>query len=99
MFNNYKDLVQYISKNGVKDKMGFIKNTPVDKYVRYIGGKEVQIQSNNGIGTEHRLLYQCPFKVEDGDKFIIDTKEMLVKQSIKVTDVFGNIVYWEVELL
>lgn len=99
LFDNYDRKINYISKHGEKDEMGYVKEVRIEKYVRYIGGKEVQIPTNNGYRTEHRLLFQCPFKVEDGDKFEIDDKKLQVKQTEEVTDVLGETIYWECELL
>lgn len=94
----YTDKIKYISKSGDKDEMGYTIEVEEDRLVRYVGGKEVQVPSNNGFGTEHRLIYFCPFEVKDGDKFVIDGNKMEVKQSTRVVDIFCKTVHWEVEL-
>ena len=99
MFDRYTDKVEYISKSNEKDDYGYAKEESLEAYVRYVGGKEVQVQTNNGFRTEHRLLYQCPFEVKDGDEFIVDGKKLSVKQSERVPDILGRTIYWECELL
>lgn len=99
VFDRYEDQIEYISKQGGKDMFGYSSSTPVTKLVRFVGGKAVQVNENNKFREENRWLYQCPFKVEQGDKFIIDGKEMLVKYSEECRDVFGQTIYWEAEVL
>lgn len=99
MFDNYPDIIEYISKNGQKDMFGYSASTPVQKNVRYVGGKSVQINENNAFREENRLLYQCPFKVEQGDKFRVDGKELIVKYAEEVRDVFCNTIYWEAQVI
>lgn len=48
---------------------------------------------------ENRLLYQCPFEVQEGDKFKINEKEYVVKFAEKVPDIFGNTIYWEAQII
>ena len=101
MWNNYPDKIKYISGKCAKDAFGYNKNEePEDKNVRYIGGKTVLIQDKQTYRTENRLLYQCPFEVYVGDKFVLKSgKEVQVKYVEEVRDVFGKTVYWEAEVL
>lgn len=99
MFDNYPDTIEYISKSGQKDMFGYASAKPVAKQVRYVGGKSVQINENNAFREENRLLYQCPFKVEQGDKFRIDGKELIVKYAEEVRDVFSKTIYWEAQVI
>jgi len=99
MFDRYDTKILYISKSGEKDMFGFSPAPPVEKYVRYVGGKEVQVNETNAVRTENRLLYQCPFKVEEGDKFRIDGRDYEVKYVELCPDVFGNKIYWEVQII
>lgn len=98
MFNNYPDLIEYISKDGAKDMFGYNSSVPVEKYVRYVGGKTIQTDENNSTLIENRLLYQCPFEVQEGDKFKIKGKELVVKYTEEIRDVFGKPVYWEAQV-
>ena len=98
MLFKYNDIIKYISKSGDKDEMGYPIEIEREEHVKYVGGKEVQIQSNNGHRTEHRLIYHAPFEVKDGDKFIIDGIKLEVKQSERVTDYNDKTLYWIVEL-
>ena len=43
MFDGYNDIIEYISKQGEKDMFGYANSKPVTKYVRYVGGKSVEI--------------------------------------------------------
>ena len=99
MFNRYDTKIKYISKNGVKDMFGYASSQPVDKYVRYVGGKAVEINEQNKYRVENRLLYQCPFQVEEGDKFEINNKTYNVKYVELVPDVFGKSIYWEAQII
>lgn len=99
MFDNYPDTIEYISKNGEKDMFGYASAKPVSKQVRYVGGKSVQINENNAFREENRFLYQCPFKVEQGDKFRIDGKDLEVKYAEEVRDIFCKTIYWEAQVI
>ena len=99
MFDRYEDEIQYISKAGSKDIFGYSSSTPVTKFVRFVGGKSVQVNENNKFREENRWLYQCPFKVEQNDKFIINGKEMTVKYAEECRDVFGKTIYYEAEVI
>lgn len=99
MFDNYPDTIEYISKNGEKDMFGYASAKPVSKQVRYVGGKSVQINENNAFREENRFLYQCPFKVEQGDKFRIDGKDLEVKYAEEVRDIFSKTIYWEAQVI
>jgi len=99
LFDGYKDDILYISKNGTKDMFGYASSTPVAKKVRYIGGKSVEVNENNVTRIENRLLYQCPFEVQEGDKFKIYDKEYIVKFAEKVPDILGNTIYWEAQII
>lgn len=99
VFDRYLDEIQYISKQGGKDMFGYTSGTPVTKLVRFVGGKSVQVNENNKFREENRLLYQCPFKVEQNDKFIIDGKEYFVKYAEECRDVFNKTIYWEAEII
>lgn len=98
MFDNYPDIIEYISKNGEKDMFGYTSSTPVTKNVRYVGGESVQTDENNTTLIEDRLLYQCPFEVQEGDKFIVNGKELVVKYAREVRDVFCKTIYWEAQV-
>lgn len=98
MIFNYTDIVSYISKNGTKDEMGYTIENIEEKHVRYVGGAEVQVETNNGFGTEHRLIYFCPFKVDNGDHFIINNNRMEVKNTEEIRDIFNKTIHWRVEL-
>ena len=95
----YKDLIKYISCSGDKDKFGYSESEPEERYVRYCGGKEAYEPKNNILSTEYRLIYHCPFEVKANDKFVINGEERLVKKSSRTPDVFGNTVYWRVEVV
>lgn len=99
MFDNYPDKIEYISKSGANDMFGYSASKPVEAYVRYVGGKSVQINENNAFREENRLLYQCPFKVEQGDKFKIDGRELVVKYAEEIRDVFCKTIYWEAQVI
>lgn len=98
MFNRYDTKIKYVSKQEKTDMFGYSSSEPVDKAVRYVGGKEVNVSENNAFRSEHRLVYQAPFEVSEGDKFITD-KEHVVMQSERVCDIFGKTVYWEVQIV
>lgn len=99
MFDRYDDLIEYIDSNQPKDNFGFSNNKAVPKRVRYIGGRNVAINDSNTYREEHRLLYQCPFEVHQGDKFIVDGRELIVKYVEKVPDIFGRFVYYEASVM
>lgn len=99
MFNNYPDKIEYISKSGTKDIFGYASTAPVEVNVRYVGGKTVQINENNAFREENRLLYQCPFKIEQGDKFKIDGKELVVKYAEEIRDIYCRTIYWEAQVI
>lgn len=99
MFDNYNTKIKYISKQGKKDMFGYTDGNEQEQFVRYIGGIDIQINENNTFRIEHRLLYQCPFNVSEGDKFKIDGTEMVVKKSEAVPDVYDNIIYWSVQVV
>ena len=99
MFDYYPDTIEYISKAGEKDMFGYASSKPVSKQVRYVGGKSVQINENNKFREENRLLYQCPFKVEQGDKFKVNGNELIVKYAEEVRDVFCKTIYWEAQVI
>ena len=99
MFDEYKDKIEYISKSGEKDMFGYANSKPVSKLVRYVGGKSVEINEQNNFRIENRLLYQCPFQVQEGDKFKIAGKTYEVKYAEEVRDVFGKIIYWEAQII
>lgn len=99
LFDRYDKTILYISKHGAKDIFGYASSTPVEKQVRYVGGKEVQVNENNKFREENRLLFQCPFEVQEGDKFKIGDKEYVVKYAEEVPDVFGKTIYWEAQII
>lgn len=99
LFDGYKDDILYISKSGTKDMFGYASSTPVPKKVRYIGGKSVEVNENNVTRIENRLLYQCPFEVQEGDKFKINEREYIVKYAELCRDVFGSNIYWEAQII
>lgn len=99
MFDGYNDIIEYISKQGEKDMFGYANSKPVTKYVRYVGGKSVEINEPNNFRVENRLLYQCPFQVQEGDKFKIDKKTYDVKYAEECRDVFGKVIYWEAQII
>lgn len=103
MFNNYPLKVEYIQNSGKendKDLFGYTKNADVQiKYIRYVGGKSVEVNESNKYRVEQRLLYHTDFPVNTGDTFIINDIKRNVKNVEKVVDVFGRTVFWEVELL
>lgn len=98
MFDTYRDTIGYISSSSKKDMFGYGSDEAVEKKVRFIGGETVEINDNNSYRVENRLLYQCPFEVKEGDKFIICEKTLNVKKVLEIRDVFGNTVYWEAQL-
>ena len=99
IFDGYYDQIEYISKKGEKDMFGYSNSQPVQKKVRYVGGKSVEINEPNNFRIENRLLYQCPFEVQEGDKFKIDTKTYEVKFAEKIRDVVGRTIYWEAQII
>lgn len=99
MFDDYPDIIEYISKSGQKDMFGYSASAPVQKNVRYVGGKSVQVNEANKFREENRLLYQCPFKVEQGDKFKVNGQTLEVKYAEEVRDVFCNTIYWEAQVI
>lgn len=99
MFDYYPDTIEYISKSGQKDMFGYANSKPVSKQVRYVGGKSVQINENNAFREENRLLYQCPFEVKQGDKFVINGDTLEVKYAEEVRDIFCKTIYWEVQVI
>ena len=98
MFDNYPDTIEYISKNGEKDMFGYASAKPVSKQVRYVGGKSVQTDESNTTLIENRLLYQCPFEVQEGDKFVVNGKELIVKYAEECRDVLCKTIYWEAQV-
>lgn len=97
MFDNYFDQIGYLEDSETKDAFGFSKSDAVEKYVRYIGGKDVSVQNGDNFRIEHRFLFQCPFKVKVGDTFIYEGLVINIKEAMPCRDVYGSIIYWEAQ--
>lgn len=99
MFDFYPDKIYYISKDGTKDMFGYTNNEPVEKFVRYVGGKDVQVENNNNFSIEHRLEYHSPFEIFVGDKIIKNKDRLEVKKVEEIRDIFFNTLFWRFEVV
>lgn len=100
MFDRYNDTVQYIAKSSENDLFNGKKEAAaVTLNMRYVGGASVAVQGSNSRGVEDRLVFHSPVEVLEGNKLVYNNRKMNIKKVEDVRDVFGNTIFYRLEVL